>query len=468
MSQSHADNFRSPVSPEVARLVARCIGQQASDEDWRQLNELLETDDDVLHYYVEHSGLNATLGSLVDWNDDPKAAVPPRRINWQLAVTLALACSLLFAVSVYLFSAFGGGENNRYLARRVFSTASDLQVAGSPQHETAIAPRQRITFSDGTVGFSLACGVDLVVDGPADLEIVSRNYVRLKSGRLIANAQQQAEPITIETPQCRVQDQGGRFGLASFVGQADSVAVFQGQLNLSRRSNTHALHRGDAVRIDDDGELSRLPTVLEGLFPNASDINHTTLADSVIESVTDNVDDDSVYGFYHVAPNGFGEDAVAYVDREHQWNSLGPHGIPPFLQNAEYVMTLNDDRFHEAALRINLKLRKPATVYVLYTECMFVPEWLSRDFVDTGYKIGMDEGPYLQNGKLVNNAYDLAVGANNSIDSNFRVWARKIDSPGVITLGGVDIRVHDLPQPEYGAHNGSNMYGIVVAPALPE
>ncbi|PQO44226.1 hypothetical protein [Blastopirellula marina] len=467
MSQFRFDNSASPISPEVARLVGRCIADEGTEGDWRTLNALLETDDDVLDYYVTHSGLNATLGALVEWESEPPVAAQRSRRSWPLVATIALACSLLLSCSLFLLNHFDRTDSP-YVARRVFSTASDLLVSGSPLHETHIEPGQKITFSDGTVGFSLDSGVDLVVDGPAELEIVAADYVRLHSGRLIANGQSQSAAITIETPRCRIQDQGGRFGLASLAGQADNIAVFQGELNLSRQRKSHSLRRGDAVRIDADGAISRLPTVLEGLFPNDHNVNHSTQADGLIESVTDNVADESVYAFYHVAPSGFGEDAVAYVDREHQWNSLGPKGIPPFLQNAEYVMTMNDDRFHEAALRIKLKLRRPATVYVLYTECMYVPEWLSRDFVDTGYKIGMDEGPYRQNGKLIYADRDLAVGANQSIDSNFRVWARKVDAPGVITLGGVDIRVHDLPKPQYGDHNGSNMYGIVVVPAAAE
>ncbi|UUO09185.1 hypothetical protein M4951_12910 [Blastopirellula sp. J2-11] len=465
MSVDRSDNSRSPISSEIAQLVGRCLGELGTEEDWRTLNHLLETDDDVLQYYVAHSGLNATLGALVEWDAD-RVAKPARHSSYGLiAATAALACSLLVGLSLILLWSFPSSKGEpSHVARRIFSTASDLKITGTPEYETQIPPGQRITFSDGTVGFSLLSGVDLVVDGPAEMEIISRNYVRLISGRLIANAQEKSEPITIETPHCRINDQGGRFGLVSLVGQADNIAVFQGQLNLSRRSQTHVLRTGDAVRIDGEGAISRLPTVLAGLFPNDRDINHTTLADNVIESVTDNVNDDSVYAFYHVAPNGFGEDAVAYVDRQHEWNSLGPNGIPPFLRNAEYVMTMNDDRFHEAALRIDLKLRKPAMVYVLYTECMYVPQWLSRDFVDTGYKVGMDEGPYLHDGNFIHQKCSLAVGPNHSIDSNFRVWARKIEEPGVITLGGVDIREYDLPKPEYGDHNGTNMYGIVVTP----
>ncbi|MFI4874666.1 MAG: hypothetical protein ACIALR_04985 [Blastopirellula sp. JB062] len=470
MSQSRNEDLSSAprVSPEVALLVGRCLGDLASAADWRALNALIETDDDVLKYYVAQSGMNATLGCLVKWESESLAEPPRRRPKRRYAAWLALAGSLLLAAAVLATLANRPQDDDGgYVARRVFSTASDLKIAGNPQHETNISAGQKITFSDGTVGFSLPSGVDLVIDGPAELILVGRNRVRLNSGRLIANSTDDSEPISIETPQCRISDQHGRFGLASFVGQPDNVAVFQGQLNLSRRSKTHRLRRGDAVRIDVDGKLSRLPTVLGGLFPNERDINRTTLSDRVIESVTDNVQDDSVYAFYHVAPNGFGEDAVAYVDREHEWNSIGPDGMPPFLQDAEYVMTMNDDRFHAEALRIELKLRKPAVIYVLYTECMQVPNWLSRDFVDTGYRVGLDEGPFLVNGGFMHNQCSTAVGPNQSVDSNFRVWARQIDQPGTVTLGGVINRVIDLPQPEHGNHNGGNMYGIVVSP-LPE
>ncbi len=58
-----------------------------------------------------------------------------------------------------------------------------------------------------------------------------------------------------------------------------------------------------------------------------------------------------------------------------------------------------------------------------------VPDWLKKDFVDTGLKIGLDEGPP--------DMPQLALekGAGNSVDRVFTVWLREVRQPGPVTLG---------------------------------
>ncbi|MEW4565486.1 hypothetical protein AB1K70_23365 [Bremerella sp. JC770] len=463
------------VPSHIADLAGRCLSGNASEEDWKTLSDLMEVDDRVLDYYAAYSELHATLiactplkvssgGEDIVHSDAPQ---PTRKypINPLWFALAVLAASIV----VWLTLSPEEPQSRDAIARCVFSTANDLRVNGELNYDRQLFPGSSLQFSEGTIGLSLAAGVDLVIDGPAELELVSRNHLNLLSGKLIADAQEESEEISIKTTRCVVNDKGGRFGLASFVGQPDSIAVFQGTMQVSQYNRSHQLKKGEAIRVETDGGISRLTTVLAGLFPNEKDINRTTLSDNVIQSVTDNVDDNSVYAFYHVAPGRFGEDMPAYVDRSHQWNSIGPGGMPSFLRGGEYVMTLNDDRFHEKNLRIDLTLGKPATVYVLYTECLEIPDWLTRDFVDTGFRVGLDEGPYFDPNfnEIVHTECEIATGANNSVDSNFAVWKREISQPGIVQLGGVNIRERPLPEPIYGGHNGSNMYGIVVQPLSP-
>ncbi|PQO38385.1 hypothetical protein [Blastopirellula marina] len=469
MTNYYPEESTNPVHvPEhIANLVGKCVSGVASELEWQELNRYLESDDDVLEYYVSYHELHASLGTILpklpeDLPQDVSqcaeitpAGRPPKS-TWKRMIGFAsLALTLLGISLAFRYVSLEPGS----VARCQFSTASDLQINGQSQFQREIAANETIRFSDGTVGISLDAGIDLVIDGPAELQILNRNRVRLVKGRLLADSKANAEKIYIETANCTVNEHGGRFGLTTFHGRPDHIAVFRGQMNISQGNHSHPLKRGEAVRVESDGKISRLSSVVAGIFPNEADINGTTLSNNVIASVSDNVHDESIYAFYHVAPRGFGEDAPAYADRDHQWNSIGPDGMPEFLQGAEYIMTLNNDIYHEMAnrLQIDLKLQKPATVYVLYTECMYVPEWLSKDFVNTGVKIGLDEGP--------SHSYrPLGVGPNESVDSNFCVWSRRVESPGIVTLGGVDRRTYDFPQPAYGGHNGGNMYGIVVTP----
>ncbi|TWT34423.1 FecR domain-containing protein [Blastopirellula retiformator] len=460
---SFASEDYAHIPEHITNLVGRCVSGVASDLEWQELNLLLETDDDVLDFFVSYNELHAGLammspklassGLRTFTTDRPGAH--SRRLRWKSVIAWA---GLAICLAGVLIAFRIGMPESGDVARCLFSTASDLRINGAPQFQREIDAGETLEFSDGTVGIALEAGIDLVVDGPAKLELVNRNRVRLVRGRLLADSQVDAELVYLETPNCVVSELGGRFGVSSFGGRPDQIAVFRGQMNISQGAHSHALRKGEAVRVASDGEISRLSSVVAGIFPNEADVNRTTFDKRVIESIGDNVQDESVYAFYHVAPNGFDEDMPAYADRDHQWNSIGPGGMPEFLRGAEYIMTLNDDIYHKLTrhLQIDLKLQRPAMVYVLYTECMYVPEWLSREFVDTGVLIGLDEG----NGSR----RPLGIGPNSSVDSNFKVWARKVEQPGVVILGGVDRRTYELPTPKYGGHNGGNMYGIVVTP----
>ncbi|MEW4564839.1 hypothetical protein AB1K70_20025 [Bremerella sp. JC770] len=473
MSYLHQDSpFDLPdVSPEVSLLIDRCVSDQATPEQWQALDKLLAVDDEALAYFVAYSDLNASLlvssPSIADGPPTPvngPSSTGIRKGFWRnsaRAFATLLACSIAACLVIFVTVWKSTGPT----ARIVFSTAQDLEIDGRYAERT-FADQGTLRFSKGSIGLAMTAGVDLIIEGPAEVQIVNRNHLRLLSGRLIADAHDESEAISIEMPRCTISDQGGRFGLASFAGQPDSIAVFQGKMHVSQKRKSHTLRKGDAVQIDADGHVSRLSSVVTGLFPNEFDIDGNSPGDGLIEFIDDNIIDDANYGFYQVAPQGFGEDVPAYVDRNHQWNGIGPEAIPPLLKGAEYVMTMAHDRYHGEDLQIDLTLRQPAMVYILYTEAFVVPDWLREDYVDTGYRVGLDEGPYFDS-RLGRNQHahtELGIGPNNSIESNFSVWAREVPQAGTLRLGGVDCRRRDLPTPEFGKHDGSNMYGIVVTP----
>ena len=48
--------------------------------------------------------------------------------------------------------------------------------------------------------------------------------------------------------------------------------------------------------------------------------------------------------YYEIVPGGMREDAVAFVDRDYQWNGVDAKGIPSYLVGGDYVKTFNDDK----------------------------------------------------------------------------------------------------------------------------
>jgi hypothetical protein len=165
-------------------------------------------------------------------------------------------------------------------------------------------------------------------------------------------------------------------------------------------------------------------------------------------AVTDNRDDSESNRYYEIVPGGLEEDALARVDRTHQWNGVTPEGMPAYLIHADYVRTFAEDRTRRDR-EIKVELGRPADLYVFFDKRIAPPAWLTQDFKDTGDMIGMDVDRWGKNRKRV-----VGVGPGVSINARFSVWKRTVNEPGSITLG-----------PPYGTRkNSGGMYGIAAVP----
>jgi hypothetical protein len=135
----------------------------------------------------------------------------------------------------------------------------------------------------------------------------------------------------------------------------------------------------------------------------------------------------------------------------YQWNGITTEGMPAFLQNADYIMTFNDDKYvHRLAMDVTLSA--PAVLYVFIDDRVPLPEWLTADFDDTGEDIGLDEVHYPRRGKET-----PPLGAGVSINSIFSVWKREIPHATTVRLGSLEIS-----RPIEAADMA--MYGVAAVP----
>ncbi|MBI5773009.1 MAG: hypothetical protein HZA89_04605 [Verrucomicrobia bacterium] len=190
-------------------------------------------------------------------------------------------------------------------------------------------------------------------------------------------------------------------------------------------------------------------------------------------------------GFGIITVGLFGEDAPAYSDRGHQWNSVtNPAGVaigmPPYLVNGEYIVPGNDRRDNQLYSLTLTTMTSKVYVYLLIdnrgsitngqprtppdigigTNSLGLPfmNWvLTNGFVPvhTGRnrsgslaipdEVGMDESP------------SLGVGAGVSVNSYCSVYGRSLSGTrDTIVLG------------EYAAGgSGRSMYGVVVSTNAP-
>src|SRR4029077_122878 len=93
-------------------------------------------------------------------------------------------------------------------------------------------------------------GARLVMEGPADVQLISQNEAFCKSGRIVAEIPNQARGFRIQTPHSLLADLEGSLGL-EMNAENTEVHALKGTINVMG----YAVDEGLAARIDRAGTL---------------------------------------------------------------------------------------------------------------------------------------------------------------------------------------------------------------------
>ena len=115
-------------------------------------------------------------------------------------------------------------------------TAIDSPVADKAQRIKTgmrLYPGQKLFLSEGVAEFKFFNGAEVVLQGPAEIEIQGKKQCRLSYGKLVAKAlEERAKGFIVETPMGNVEDLGTEFGVSvNSAGMAD-VVVFSGEVKV--------------------------------------------------------------------------------------------------------------------------------------------------------------------------------------------------------------------------------------------
>jgi ferric-dicitrate binding protein FerR (iron transport regulator) len=412
---------------------------------------------------------------------DPASIEPAtagrRAKSW--AIAAGLACTLaLVAIGWQLlgvgkpasFAENPLASSNRDAARQTAAGAGEVatitglrDVRWSHDDDTdRLLSRCRVgdelQLQAGAAELTFDAGVQLTVFGPAQFEITSATSIRCVRGRITTLVNERGKGFSIETPQAKVVDLGTQFGLDISEDGQTQVVVFQGSVDLTcsnenaaNKPPTRRLEQGDALLVDKSGDFRRIVSVERNQFLAAVDGIQYSSDRPVVVDVQDNIRKRENVKSYQIVHGGLQEDALCFVDRDHEWNGMDDGGLPAFLAGADYIMPFNDDKFVRD-LEITVRLAGPATLYVFLDNNMEAPRWLREGFTDTGLDIGLDGAK-----TEWHPANSLGSGAGRSIDFPFSVWKREVKHAGSVALGGIE--------PPDVRSRGFNMYGIAAVAA---
>jgi hypothetical protein len=471
MNPLNSLNKSSSDGREAFELLAlRYLDGLHTEEESRQLNEQLAASAESRELFAALSLEIAILKEMsLSETDDSDRASPSERSS-------ATGAPLAFAESNPLDPAADEGWLPRLWPMQ-WVLAAGVVIGGvgvwafkpglNEQTEPAVATAANhvaplevggVHIESGTTKLLLPKVGYVVVEGPAEFDLLGPKRARLKYGRIkMRVTEETGRGFVVETPDGEITDLGTEFGVNVGEGRKTGLVVFEGAVDLrvaeSQPTDAPRMHLvgGEGVVFDKAGSLERIMSISTGAVSTFRQDDEAFAGESaqIITKVQDNLRKSETKKFYEIVPRGLNEDVRKYVDRRHEWNGLTTAGMPSYLVGADYVRTFNADSLKKN-IAIRVTVSRPAKLYVFFDDRLKVPAWLSDQFRNTGDKIGGDSAYPKRKAHLI------GKGPGVEVDDIYSVWERTVSEPGVVKLGASNIG---------GAKAGSaSMYGIAATP----
>lgn len=216
-------------SPEFDNAVAAICHGTASDEHARAMNQLLRRDPAARDEYILRIELHSRLASEPDLfasaqgssaspeNILPLVPMPPpgrRNRTWLVALA---ACLTFLAVAWWLLqlsdSAKRKGARSQAVALLGRVVDAQWDVNSTPPLPGAALEPGSLRLKSGLAQIVFYSGARVVIEGPAELQLISPAEVSCPGGRLTADVPPQARGFRVNTPEMNVTDLGTAFGL---------------------------------------------------------------------------------------------------------------------------------------------------------------------------------------------------------------------------------------------------------------
>jgi hypothetical protein len=290
-------------SPEFNDVVAAVCHGSATEAEMLALNLLLRSNPSARDEYLLRIELHSRLASEPDLFSPP-ADVPARSrlpeakaaarqntlplhppAKWRgrrLAPILALAaCFMVIAGGVWSLWFKGAATRNAATSNAVAMLTRTVDVKWGNRGELprvgGALERGTLRLESGLAQVVFYSGARVVIEGPAELQLVSPMEAFCSYGRLLLDVPPPAHGFRLRTPQLNVVDLGTSFGIDATAGQSE-VHVFKGKVGLvSDTAPTRSLNEGQAAVVQERGQ-PRLMAASEDSFTALFEFQQRSLA----------------------------------------------------------------------------------------------------------------------------------------------------------------------------------------------
>lgn len=256
---------------EWRRLFIAHSDQSITAEEHRRLEELLSQSEAARSDWFLHCDLElgiAEWATRSTYADEPlptaesSRPVPATTSRKPTSQTFTPLFAILVAASVLmLVGSFWLWPEQEPMVQgvAVLSRTVDVEWADSRDAKWPGAPLAAgpLRIKSGALLVEFYSGARVVVEGPAELSLVSASEAFLISGRINAHVPPQASGFTVQTSHFEVIDLGTDFGLTVTLQEGEpkaEVHVFNGLIKVApmhSRGDEHSLKTGEAIKLDE-------------------------------------------------------------------------------------------------------------------------------------------------------------------------------------------------------------------------
>jgi len=240
-------------SREFDEAVAAVCHGSASDDQMRELNALLRSDSAARDEYILRLELHSRLASephlfaataenITSPENVPR--IPSRRklrtqqTKWVLAIA---ACIALVATGWFALRWSRPNDRTGATSKAVamLNRVVDAQWNANTEAPRLGAPLEPgwLQLKSGLAQIVFYSGARVVIEGPAEFQVVSPSEASFRNGRLTAEVPPQARGFRVGTPQMNVTDLGTSFGL-DVKERRTELQVFKGSVEFQPTAGT--------------------------------------------------------------------------------------------------------------------------------------------------------------------------------------------------------------------------------------
>ncbi|MFK5921948.1 MAG: DNRLRE domain-containing protein [Verrucomicrobiota bacterium] len=293
-----SDEQKVAVKEELFELCEKMLSEELNGEQLKRLEELVVTDGRMRKLYVEymhqHAGLywqhagesealalNSLIAGLEEENggghlqgrlgDDADI----ERAKGKLVIgpwawrKMAAAAAVLVG-GVLLGWGFAEKKSSQPIVATLVKSANCAWQGGVlPTEEGAQLQAGRLRLQQGLARLKFASGVELTLEAPVDIELISPMLCRLYRGTVVAKVPEPAQGFTVETDNAKLVDHGTEFGVhVGEQGGQTNVVVFDGIVDVEQKNSgkVQRLITGNGSRVSGEmfETMERAPLELVG------------------------------------------------------------------------------------------------------------------------------------------------------------------------------------------------------------